>query len=83
MVDAPVLGTGAFGVRVRISSRPNKNNNPFRVVVFIICRVNFYKFKKFFIGAKNCTLQTTNLNIVIILFMTFAIKIRTFSVFKV
>ena len=24
MVDAPVLGTGAFGVRVRVSSRPFK-----------------------------------------------------------
>ena len=35
MVDALVLGTSAFGVRVRVSSRPNKNNNLFRVVVFI------------------------------------------------
>lgn len=25
MVDAPVLGTGAFGVRVRVSSRPFLN----------------------------------------------------------
>ena len=27
MADAPVLGTGTSGVRVRVSSRPNKSNN--------------------------------------------------------
>lgn len=37
MVDAPVLGTGAFGVRVRVSSRPYKKedfNNPLFYCLF-------------------------------------------------
>lgn len=37
MVDAPVLGTGAFGVRVRVSSRPNKTPITFCCRGFIIC----------------------------------------------